>query len=172
MDTTLIIFIVVVIILLVILLLWYQTRQSPKKEDSHEIVEHSPALAESKPIAAPVEAVLDEPAVVEPVVDEPVAVEPAIVEPAVKEPVMVEREDLKIIEGIGPKIESILNNAGILTFAQLAANDPVELKQILETAGLRLGDPTTWPEQAKLAAEGKTDELQALQDQLKGGRRA
>ena len=32
-------------------------------------------------------------------------------------------------------------------------------------------DPSTWPEQASLAAAGEWDALQALQDELKGGRR-
>ena len=82
----------------------------------------------------------------------------------------VKPDDLAIIEGIGPKIASIFQSAGISTFAQLAAQEPANLKDILEKAGLRLGDPTTWPQQAKLASEGKWDELQSLQETLKGGR--
>lgn len=82
------------------------------------------------------------------------------------------QDDLEIIEGIGPKISFILKEAGIASFAQLAQEDPVHLKGLLDKAGLRLGDPTTWPEQAKLAAEGKMDDLQKLQDSLKGGRKA
>ena len=92
-------------------------------------------------------------------------------EPAPAAP--VEPDDLTRIEGIGPKISSVLQAAGIKTFAQLAATDPARLKEILTEAGLAaLADPTTWPEQAGLAAAGKWDELEALQDKLKGGRRA
>ena len=80
-------------------------------------------------------------------------------------------DDLKIIEGIGPKISSVFQAAGIATLAQLAATEVDELKRILREANIRLGDPETWPEQAGLAAEGKWDELAALQDSLKGGRR-
>jgi predicted flap endonuclease-1-like 5' DNA nuclease len=80
-------------------------------------------------------------------------------------------DDLKIVEGIGPKISSVLQAAGITTWAQLAATNADTLKQILREANIRLGDPTTWPEQAALAAEEKWDELTALQDSLKGGRR-
>lgn len=81
-------------------------------------------------------------------------------------------DDLKIIEGIGPKIAKILSEAGITTFADLAKADPAKLNQILDTAGIgNIADPATWPQQAKLAAEGKMDELQALQDSLKGGRK-
>jgi predicted flap endonuclease-1-like 5' DNA nuclease len=81
-------------------------------------------------------------------------------------------DDLTVIEGIGPKISGLLKAAGILTFAQLATTDLSQLKQILDEARLTvLADPTTWPEQAGLAAEGKWNALQQLQDQLKRGRR-
>jgi predicted flap endonuclease-1-like 5' DNA nuclease len=83
-----------------------------------------------------------------------------------------EPDDLKRIEGIGPKISSVLQENGILTFGQLAAADTERLSQILMDAGLRrLADPATWPEQAGLAAAGKWDELAKLQDELQGGRR-
>jgi predicted flap endonuclease-1-like 5' DNA nuclease len=83
-----------------------------------------------------------------------------------------EPDNLKRIEGIGPRIESILNSAGITTFRALS-NTPVErLREILNAAELRgsFGDPTSWPEQARLAAEGMWDQLKTLQDGLKGGR--
>lgn len=83
----------------------------------------------------------------------------------------VKPDDLKVIEGIGPKISGLLQAAGLATFRQLAEADPQRLQQILDEADLRLADPGTWKEQAKLAADGKWDELQALQDSLKGGRR-
>lgn len=80
-------------------------------------------------------------------------------------------DDLIKIEGIGPKINSILHEAGIHTFADLAQADVERLREILLQAGLRVNDPTTWPEQAALAAAGKWEELQTLQDQLNAGRR-
>lgn len=80
-------------------------------------------------------------------------------------------DDLKKIEGIGPKISSILNDAGIATFAQLAATSVATLNKIVrEDAGITIAFPDSWPEQAALAAAGKWDELQHLQDNLKGGR--
>jgi len=81
-------------------------------------------------------------------------------------------DDLVIIEGIGPKISSILQVNGITTFAQLASTPISELQQTLLKEGLRLADPTTWPEQARLAAAGDWDGLTALQARLKGGRQA
>lgn len=82
-------------------------------------------------------------------------------------------DDLKVIEGIGPKIAALLQSAGITTFAQLAVTDVSLLEQLLVDANLRrLADPGTWPEQAKLAAAGDWDAFKVLTDQLKGGRRA
>jgi predicted flap endonuclease-1-like 5' DNA nuclease len=80
-------------------------------------------------------------------------------------------QDLTLIEGIGPKINEWLQAAGITTFAILAATQNDTLKNILISRKNRIADPTTWPEQAALAAEGKTAELEALQAQLKGGKR-
>ncbi len=81
-------------------------------------------------------------------------------------------DDLKRIEGIGPKLEQVLKEAGIKTFAQLAAKSTEELQRILDEAGIaRISDPETWAEQAKLAAAGDWKGLEALQAQLKGGRR-
>ncbi|XLS28844.1 50S ribosomal protein L21 [Flavobacteriaceae bacterium M23B6Z8] len=80
-------------------------------------------------------------------------------------------DDLKKIEGIGPKIAEIFNNAGIVSFADLAGASIEKLKSILEEAGPRYASkvPDTWPQQAQLAADGKWDELAKLQDDLKGG---
>jgi len=82
-----------------------------------------------------------------------------------------EPDDLRKVEGIGPKTQAALQTAGIETFAQLATYQSADLKQILVDAGIRIGYPDTWPEQAALAAAGKWDELEALQSSLKGGRR-
>ncbi len=81
-------------------------------------------------------------------------------------------DDLTKIEGIGPKISELLQAAGIATFARLAQTESSQLQQILEEAGsrYRLADPETWPQQAGLAAAGKWEELEALQEDLKGGR--
>lgn len=81
-------------------------------------------------------------------------------------------DDLKLIEGIGPKIADLLINAGIVTFADLAATSAERVKEILNEAGPRyaIHDPSTWAEQAELARDGKWDELKELQDKLNGGR--
>lgn len=81
------------------------------------------------------------------------------------------KDDLVIIEGIGPKIAKALNKASITTFKQLAETPVTRLQEILSESKLP-GDPGTWAEQAALAAAGKMDELKKLTDALKGGRRA
>jgi ribosomal protein L30 len=80
-------------------------------------------------------------------------------------------DDLEVIEGIGPKIAGILQDAGITSFAELAATSVARLEEILSDAKLNLASPETWPEQAELAAAGDWDALKSLQDQLKGGRK-
>ena len=83
----------------------------------------------------------------------------------------IEPDDLKRIEGIGPKIEQILQEAGIFTFAQLAAAEVSHLEKIVrEDAGLRIAFPASWPEQASLAAAGDWAALAHLQDELQAGR--
>jgi ribosomal protein L30 len=120
----------------------------------------------------------------------PVAAEPVVPEkPAVTEVLAVtevpevaetpevaatpaQADDLELIEGIGPKIASVLTAAGIVTFADLAAADVSRLTEILEQEpNLRHADPGTWPEQAALAAAGDWDAFKALTDELNSGRR-
>jgi large subunit ribosomal protein L17 len=83
-------------------------------------------------------------------------------------------DDLKLIEGVGPKAAEVLKAAGLETFADVAAATPEKLKEILDASGgsFNAADTTTWPEQAQLAADGKLDELKDLQEKLKGGREA
>ena len=83
-----------------------------------------------------------------------------------------EVDDLKKIEGIGPKIEGLLNIAGIWSFSRLSVSSYDSLKAILEAAGPRYQthDPQTWAQQADMAAKGQWEELQKWQDELDGGR--
>ena len=90
---------------------------------------------------------------------------------AVPESAPIQPDDLKKIEGIGPKIASLLQAKGIATFAQLAAAEVAHLREIMLEANLRIANPDTWPEQAALAAAGNWDALATLQDNLQGGRR-
>jgi len=82
------------------------------------------------------------------------------------------QDDLKAIEGIGPATDKLLRENGINTWRELANSSAESIKAILTAAGSRfaLGDPTTWPKQAELAADGKFDELREYQDFLDGGK--
>ncbi len=82
-----------------------------------------------------------------------------------------EPDDLTCIEGIGPKMSSVLETAGIVTFEQLASSDVDALRQLLREEGLHFADPGTWPEQAALAAAGAWEALDDLQGELSRGRR-
>ena len=101
-----------------------------------------------------------------------VVAEEITVAEVIESKVVAEGDDLKKIEGIGPKIADLLVEAGITTFAQLAASTPENIQVILEAAGSKYNShsPATWPTQAQLAADGKWDELKTLQDELDGGR--
>ena len=81
-------------------------------------------------------------------------------------------DDLKVVEGIGPKTELLLKDNGINNWAELAATSIDKLKSIIDAAGsrFRLLDPNTWPEQARLATNGNWKELEEYQDYLQGGK--
>ncbi len=83
-------------------------------------------------------------------------------------------DNLTRIEGIGPKMALKLGEAGITTFAALAATPVAQLEALIAAAGARfkLVRPQTWPEQAALLAAGDEAGFAALTAQLKGGRRA
>jgi predicted flap endonuclease-1-like 5' DNA nuclease len=83
-----------------------------------------------------------------------------------------DQDDLKAIEGIGPKIEKLLHADGIKTWKALSETSLDTLNRILEAAGsnFQLADPGTWSKQAKLAAEGNWEEFEIYLEALKGGK--
>lgn len=90
----------------------------------------------------------------------------------IKNPFKAMPDDLKIIEGIGPKIEGLLKDAEIKTWKDLSEAEVDKLQTILDNAGdaYRMHSPNTWPKQAKLAVDGEWDALIKLQDELIGGK--
>ena len=86
---------------------------------------------------------------------------------------VAKKKDFTVIEGIGPKINTILKENGFESFDQLAKAKVGDLRKVLATAGKRytMHDPSTWAKQSKLAAAEKWDELKELQKTLKGGRK-
>lgn len=83
------------------------------------------------------------------------------------------KDDLKVIEGIGPALEKMLNENNILTYDHLANHTVAQLENMLDKAGprFRVHVPETWPEQASLLRDGKTEAFKTLTERLKGGRR-
>ncbi|MES2864626.1 MAG: hypothetical protein V4666_10945 [Bacteroidota bacterium] len=84
----------------------------------------------------------------------------------------IKQDDLKIVEGIGPKIEELFKTSGILSWKALGETSVDRLREILSKAGERyqIHDPGTWSRQSKMAYEGKWQELKDWQSTLDGGR--
>lgn len=79
----------------------------------------------------------------------------------------LESTNLQIIEGIGPRLESILKENGLNEWKDISSKSKGELRSVLDKYGGRYSiiDPSGWPKQAKLAKKGKWDELIALQSE-------
>lgn len=84
---------------------------------------------------------------------------------------VVASDDLTRIEGIGPQVAGLLNSVGLMSFQQLAQTTPDQIKEVLDHAGgiMATMNPSTWPDQAQLAAAGEWDRLKEWQDALDGG---
>ena len=157
----------------------------------------SPAVTEPAALVAPV--AKKAPAAKAPVARKPAATAPASKAPASKAPASkapvarkpaakavvpdlaagkaalgttVKLDDLKLIEGIGPKIEALIKADGLTTWRQLSKANVERLQGILDAAGPRynIHNPGSWPTQAGLLADGKWVEFKTLTDNLTGGK--
>jgi predicted flap endonuclease-1-like 5' DNA nuclease len=157
------VWVLIIVVLLAAFLLWWFWWHRRGEEELAPLAKPEPlkaAVPSTPPPAAPP---IAQPA--------PLPVEERLAEIPLAPIAAAVPDDLEVIEGIGPKIAGLLKAAGISTFAQLAGADLGRLDEILQSAGLRrLANPSTWPEQAKLAAAGDWEALEILQGQLKGGR--
>ena len=167
---------VIIFIIAALVVWWLLTRATG--EDPGIQAHHKPEVFEAEPAEPPTQA---PEAIATEVPPQPLPAAPptrapeAMVTEVPPEPIPVEPsmpDDLIKIEGIGPKVNGVLQAAGIRTFAQLAAADIGKLKEVLEAAGYNYMDPASWPEQARLAAEGKWEEFEKLTASLKGGKKA
>ncbi len=147
-----------------------ETAPPAKRQKAAQPVEVEEAAPVVEAEAAPVVEAAVEPEAETAVPAAPEAEPEAVKAPAAKKAPKL--DDLKIVEGIGPKIEQLLKEGNINTWAELAATPVDRLREILDAAGPRyqIHDPSTWPAQSKFAAEGQWEELKEYQDMLTGGR--
>lgn len=84
----------------------------------------------------------------------------------------IAKDDLKMVEGIGPKIAEHLGKHGLKTWGDVASAKPEQLKQVLSEAGDRfqLHDPSSWPKQCRLMVEDRWEELRKYQRKLSSAR--
>lgn len=84
----------------------------------------------------------------------------------------IKQDDLKVVEGIGPKIEGLFHGFNIKTWHALADTSVDKCQEVLDSGGerYRIHDPASWPMQAKMAYEGKWKELVKWQDEHKSGK--
>ena len=94
--------------------------------------------------------------------------------PATHEPITPTEavpDDLKVIEGIGPRMEAALVAAGVDNFAKLAQVSEDEIRAAIHAAGMRFAPSVpTWAQQAAFAARGDWAGLKAYQETLRSGR--
>lgn len=84
----------------------------------------------------------------------------------------VKENDLKLVEGIGPKIEGLFHNFGITTWKDLAETSVDKCQEVLDSGGkrYRIHDPASWPMQAKMAYEGHWQQLFEWQEKHRAGK--
>jgi predicted flap endonuclease-1-like 5' DNA nuclease len=84
----------------------------------------------------------------------------------------IKQDDLKIVEGIGPKIEGLFHNFNIKTWKALSETSVAKCQEVLESGGKRyqMHDPASWPMQSKMAYKGDWKKLAKWQDEHKGGK--
>ena len=82
-----------------------------------------------------------------------------LMEPVPAASVAIRDDDLVQVNGIGPKVAALLNEAGITTLTQLAATNTDQLRAILTKAGprYRIVDPTPWPTEARRLLATRND---------------
>lgn len=147
----------------------------PVEEVIEEVAAELPVIT-AEPIIEKIETLTEETVVTTTILSSSVNnyVEPQAVveEEVVRKSETPKADELEIIEGIGPKIAMLLYDSGIFTFRDLAITPVYKIQEILEQAGPQFArhDPSTWTQQAKLAAEGRWNDLDALKFYLVGGR--
>ncbi|WP_375325758.1 hypothetical protein [Flagellimonas sp. GZD32] len=84
----------------------------------------------------------------------------------------IKENDLKLVEGIGPKIEGLFHNFDIRTWKELSETSADTCQKVLDSGGkrYRIHDPASWPMQAKMAYEGHWEQLAEWQEKHRAGK--
>ena len=84
----------------------------------------------------------------------------------------IKENDLTVVEGIGPKIQELFHNHDVRTWKSLSECSVDKCQSVLNSGGERykIHNPGTWPEQSKMAYEGRWSDLLKWQDELDGGK--
>ena len=84
----------------------------------------------------------------------------------------IKENDLKVVVGIGPKIEGLFHNFDVKTWKALSECSIDKCQEVLNSGGerYRMHKPGTWPKQAGLASQGKWKELLKWQKELDKGK--
>ena len=84
----------------------------------------------------------------------------------------IKHDDLKVVEGIGPKIEEMFHAGGIKTWKELSETAVARCQEILDGGGerYRVHDPASWPMQSKMCYENKWSELFKWQEEHDHGK--
>jgi predicted flap endonuclease-1-like 5' DNA nuclease len=86
-------------------------------------------------------------------------------------PVAVDGDDLLLIEGIGPKVNQVLNQAGITKWSQIRDTDEATLQSILDKGGVSYSHSVpTWSKQATFLCDGDQPGFYAYIEYLDNGR--
>ncbi|PUB27161.1 helix-hairpin-helix protein [Promicromonospora sp. AC04] len=79
-------------------------------------------------------------------------------------------DNLRVIEGIGPKIEKALKAAGYATYAKIAGASEDELREAVASQGIKFApSASSWADQAQYLVDSDADGLEEYQDYLVGG---
>jgi hypothetical protein len=141
----------------------YKIPRKNKLRKNYGYVEYVPEVANLNPRTLPSEAPLYR--------HQPLAGAYPPIQGITPTPLYSKKDDLRVIEGIGPRIEKILNSQGIYTWHELAMTSIAHLEKILATAGkkFQMHNPSLWPKQAQMADQGLWNELRKWQESLDGG---
>ena len=135
--------------------------------DHAALVVELAALKASPPPPAATKAVIEKAVAVKAVAVKAVAVKVVAVKAVTPKP--ARPDDLKRVEGVGPKMQQALRAVGIETFAQLASTPQGELQSAIDAAKLMSLSVGTWAKQARFLADGDEAGFVAYIEQLVGG---